>query len=199
MRLTNHDRLECHRPEPLRFGHPQDDTLDLLAEQMIKRQRGYKEVGVSPTDPSLERLRIQLRCERDIARFLMVGYRPTVDDHSQRARILIKHGVPVEVLVRKRKTDPKGRHSMPELLIPADWPLVPGLACAFAVWCGDGCAPYLAGWRWEVEIRQGPATLIGTRPFHRLPVSQLHALSRLVVASPYVPVRQTGLVLEEVR
>lgn len=193
VRLTNHDRLECHAPEVRRPSHPMDDQLDDLAERMIKRQRGYKEGGVSPSDPSLERLRIQLRCERDVARFLMVNYDPRVEHHSQRSRLTTRHHVPVEVLVRERKTDPKGRHSMPELLIPADWPLVPGLACAFAVWCGDGCAPYLAGWRWEDEIRQGPAILIGTRPFHRMPVSQLHAMSRLVVASPYVPAKQINL------
>lgn len=199
VRMTNHDRLECHRPEPLRFGHPQDGTLDLLAEQIIKRQRGYRETkdGINPKDPALARLRIQLRSERDVARYLMVPYRPEVDDRDRRYHLRSKHGVPVEVICRQRKTDPKGRHSMPELLLPVEWKPEPGLAVVFAVWCGEGCAPYLAGWAWEEEIRQGPSVIYGSRVFKRRPVSQLHDMQRLVVASPYVPTRQMVLGREE--
>lgn len=199
MRLTNHERLQCRPPERTRFGHPQDGTLDTLAEAMLKRQRGYRETkdGIRDTDPGLVRLRIQLRAERDVARYLMAHYRPTVEDHGTRARLKTTHGVPVEVLVRKRKVDPKGVASMPELLLPTEREPVPGLAVVFVVWVDDGCAPHLAGWMWEEELRQGQSVIIGSRLFKRRPVSQLHDMQRLVVASPYVPTRQLVFGREE--
>lgn len=195
VRLTNHERLQCREPEPMRSGHPPDVTLDILAEQIIKRQRGYRETkdGILPTDPALARLRIQLRCERDVARYLMVPYDPKIDDHGKRHHLSTKHGVPVGVIVRKRKVDPKGRASMPELLLPKEWQPVQGLAIAFVVWVDDGCAPYLAGWEWEAELRSGPGLIIGSRVFHRRAVSKLRDMTRLVVASPYVPVKQISL------
>lgn len=199
VRLTNHDRLQCREPEPLRFGHPTDEKLDDLAERMLKRQRGYLETrdGIRDTDPGLVRLRIQLRAEREVARYLMVPYRPTIDEHDRRFRLATAHDVPVGVLVRQRKVDPKGRASMPELLLPKEWQPMQGLAIVFVVWVGDGCALYLAGWVWEAKLRQKPASIIGSRVFHRCAVSKLHEMQRLVTASPYVPVRQTVMGREE--
>lgn len=193
VRLTNHDRLQCRPPEPLRKKHPTDEQLDDLAERMLKRQRGYTSGGILPTDPGLVRLRIQLRAEREVARFLMAGYAPTVDHHTLHTRIFTRHGVPVAVVCRKRKVDPKGRASMPELLVPTEWKLEPGVAVAFAVWVEDGCAPYLAGWMWADELRRGPGVIIGSRVFHRRPAGQLHEMQRLVTASPYVVTRQPAL------
>lgn len=199
VRLTHHELLQCRAPEPRREGHPGDLELDRIARETLKRQRGYLESreGIRADDPALVRLQIQLRAERDVARYLMVPYSrdPRVE---RRDRVRTGQGVPVEVICRKRKVDPKGRASMPELLLPVERHPVPGLAIVFVVWVDDGCVPHLAGWIWEDELRQTPSVFVGSRVFKRRSVSKLHEMPRLVTASPYVPVRQTVMGREEV-
>lgn len=175
--------------------------LPTLAEiQAVARARVVSKRRVRDRKRSLgleaeiERRTMGLLCERQVARLLGVPMQLGVSVRGDgRANLVTAHGVPIDVIGRA----PQGRlkELYPDLLLNTRERARPDLALVLVVFFGTHVDPLVAGWEWEIVVRdEARLVAFSSNESFAYPPRKLRPIAELAVASSYVPsLEQVGL------